>query len=98
MRQKQADKRWKPRLEKLRNDLSSKDAAKRAIAEQTLAEVTDPRAVPMIWATFVPRSERLQIAAVQMLGQIDGPSSSNGLAALAVFSPALRCGSERRKP
>ena len=32
--------------------------------------------------------ERLQIAAVQMLGQIDGPSASNGLAVLAVFSPA----------
>ena len=76
-RQKQADKRWKTKLEKLRNDLASKDAAKRARAEQGLAEVTDPRAVPMIWAIFVPASERHQIAAVQMLGQIDGPSASN---------------------
>ena len=33
------------------------------------------------------RDERHQMAAVQMLGQIDGPSASNGLAALAVFSP-----------
>ena len=38
-----------------------------------LAEVTDPRAVPMIWAIFVRGGERQQIAAVQMLGQIDGP-------------------------
>ena len=74
-------------MEKLRDDLYSKDAAKRARAEQALAEVTDPRAVPMIWAIFVPGSERHQIAAVQMLGQIDGPSASNGLAALAIFSP-----------
>ena len=42
----------------------------------------------MIWAIFVRGGERLQIAAVQMLGQIDGPSASNGLAVLAVFSPA----------
>ena len=74
-------------------DLESKDAARRAKAEQALTEVTDPRAVPMIWAIFVRGSERLQIAAVQMLGQIDGPSASNGLAALAVFSP---CGEGAR--
>ena len=65
----------------------SKDAARRARAEHGLAEVTDPRAVPMIWAIFVRGGERQQIAAVQMLGQIEGPSASNGLAVLAVFSP-----------
>ena len=86
--QKQADKHWKTKLERLRDGLESKDAAKRTKAEQGLTEVTDPRAVPMIWAIFVRGGERLQIAAVQMLGQIDGPSASNGLAALAVFSPA----------
>ncbi len=31
--------------------------------EQELAEVTDPRAVPMIWAVFVSRNERSQLAA-----------------------------------
>ena len=72
----------------MRDGLESKDAAKRTKAEQGLTEVTDPRAVPMIWAIFVRGGERQQIAAVQMLGQIDGPSASNGLAALAVFSPA----------
>ena len=86
-RQKQADKHWKPILEKLRDGLENKDAAKRTKAEQGLTEVIDPRAVPMIWAIFVPASERHQLAAVQMLGQIDGPSASNGLAVLAVFSP-----------
>jgi len=86
-RQKQADKHWKSKLEKLRDDLQTKDAAKRARAEQGLTEVTDPRAVPMIWALFVRGTERHQIAAVRLLGQIDGPSASNGLAALAIFSP-----------
>ncbi len=86
--QKQADKHWKTKLERLLNGLESKDAAKRMKAEQGLTEVTDPRAVPMIWAVFVRGGERQQIAAVQMLGQIDGPTASNGLAALAVFSPA----------
>jgi tetratricopeptide (TPR) repeat protein len=85
--QKQADKQWKPRLEKLRAGLESKDASKRAQAEHGLTEVTDPRAVPMIWANFASGGQRVQIAAVQMLGQIDGPSASNGLAVLAVFSP-----------
>ena len=65
-------------------------------AEQGLTEVTDPRAVPMIWAIFVRGNERQQIAAVQMLGQIDGPSASNGLAALAVFSPCGRTCAARR--
>ena len=87
-RQKQADKLWKTKLESLRHGLESKDAAKRTKAEQELADVTDPRAVPMIWAIFVRGGERQQIAAVQMLGQIDGPTASHGLAALAVFSPA----------
>ena len=72
----------------MRDGLQSKDASKRAKAEEGLRDVTDPRAVPMIWSQFVRGGERLQIAAVQMLGQIDGPSASNGLAVLAVFSPA----------
>jgi tetratricopeptide (TPR) repeat protein len=86
--QKQADKHWKTKLEKLREGLISKDASKRSKADAGLKEVTDPRAVPMIWALFVRGDERHQIAAVQLLGQIDGPSASSGLAALAVFSPA----------
>ena len=86
-RQKQADKLWKPRLEKLRDGLESKDASRRTKAEQGLTEVTDARAVPMIWAIFASGGQRVQIAAVQLLGQIDAPSASSGLAALAVFSP-----------
>jgi hypothetical protein len=86
--QKRADKQWRQKLEKIRDGLESKDQARRARAEATLAEITDPRAVPMIWATFVTGSERLQLAAVQMFGQIDGPVASTSLAALAVFNRA----------
>ena len=42
-RQKQADKFWGKTLEKLRVELLSKDAAKRAHAERELDLVTDPR-------------------------------------------------------
>ena len=86
--QKQADKHWKPILEKLRDKLESKDAARRVKSEHDLTDVTDPRAVPMIWAIYSRGNERLQLAAVQMLGQIDSPAASNALAGLAVFSPA----------
>jgi tetratricopeptide (TPR) repeat protein len=84
--QKLADRSWKTKLEKLRDGLQSKDAARRARSEEELAVVTDPRAVPMIWAVFVRSGARQQKAAVAILGQIDGPGASNGLAAIAVFS------------
>ena len=86
-RQKHADKRWRARLEKLRENLEGKDLAKRARAERALAEVSDPRAVPMIWAVFLSGGERLQMAAVQMLGQIDGPAASTALATMAILFP-----------
>jgi hypothetical protein len=85
-RQKQADKHWRPKLEKLRDGLENKDAGRRRKAEAAVLEVSDLRAVPMIWAVFVTGHERRQLAAVQMLGQIDGPAASTSLAALAVFS------------
>jgi hypothetical protein len=86
-KQKQADKYWKPVLAKLRDDLQSKDAPRRSRAEQELSLVTDPRALPSIWALFIVGSERSQLAAIEMLGQIDGPAASSTLAALAIFCP-----------
>src|SRR5262249_12724053 len=87
-RQKHADKQWRPKLEHIRDGLEGKDAARRGKAEQALVEVTDPRAVPMIWAVLMRGGERSRMAAVQMLGQVDGPVASNALAALAVFNPS----------
>ncbi len=85
-RQRHADKQWESKLKRLRDALEAKDPGRRAKAEAAIAEVTDPRAVPTIWAVFARGSERSRVAAVQMLGQIDGPSASNALAALAVFN------------
>src|SRR5579875_486382 len=87
-RQRRADKSWRPRLEKMREGLEGKEPARRDRAERAIAGVTDPRAVPMIWAVFIADgSERSQVAAAQMLGQIDGPAASLALATLAVFNP-----------
>ncbi len=85
--QRQADKRWRIVLEKMRDDLESTYPAKRTSAEKRLTKVTDTRAVPMIWAVFVRGTEKQELDAVQMLGQIDSTSAANGLAAMAVFSP-----------
>lgn len=87
-RQKHADRQWRPKLEHIRDGLESKDAARRARATEAAAEVTDPRAVPMIWAVMLRGGDRSKMAAIQMLGQIDGPVASNALAVLAIFNPS----------
>lgn len=87
IRQKQADQRWRTKLMKLREALQGKDTAKVAKAEEALGEVTDPRAVGAIWAVFASGGVRPQMLAISMFGQIDGPSASNALAAMAILSP-----------
>jgi hypothetical protein len=79
-----ADKHWKPLLEKWRDALSSRDKTRREHAEASLAEVTDPRAVPMIWMVFAKGNALQQKTAVRLLGQIDSPGSSRALALLAL--------------
>jgi tetratricopeptide (TPR) repeat protein len=85
--QKRADKRWRYFFEKLANLLESDDPGKHARAERLIAMVSDSRAVPMIWAQFVRVTAARELVAVRMLGQIEGPSSATGLAAIAIFSP-----------
>jgi hypothetical protein len=87
-RQKHADRLWRPKLERIRDGLDSKEAARRAKAEESASQVTDPRAVPMVWAVMMRGGERSRMAGLQMFGQIDGPAASNALAALAVFNPS----------
>ncbi|AGA27675.1 polymorphic toxin-type HINT domain-containing protein [Singulisphaera acidiphila] len=81
--QKKADRHWRPLLEKWRERLPENRT--REIAERRLSEVTDPRAVPMIWATFASGDASRQLVAVQMLGQIDAGTASRALATLSVF-------------
>ena len=85
--QKRADKRWRYFFERLATLLGTDDPGKHARAERLIAMVSDSRAVPMIWAQFVRVTEARELVAVRMLGQIEGPSSATGLAAIAVFSP-----------
>jgi Pretoxin HINT domain len=85
-RQRRADKQWKSRLERIRDGLDSKDRARRARTEEAVAEIKDPRAVPMIWAVLLRGSENSQLAAVTMLAGIDTRTASGAVAALAVYS------------
>ena len=86
--QKHADKEWKTRLEKLHEAMESSVETRRLKAERELYQVTDPRALPMIWKTFGNGSEKMQVVAVELLSQIEGPAASFGLAVLAVERPS----------
>ncbi len=83
--QERADKAWRPKLEKLRDSLAAK--GNHEAAEKTLSEITDPRAVPMIWQVFVQKGQAHHPRAVQLFGQIDAIEASRALATLAIFSP-----------
>ncbi|QEH31914.1 hypothetical protein OJF2_03810 [Aquisphaera giovannonii] len=85
--QRKADREWRPRLDRIRDGLLARDPARREKAEKDLATIHDPRAVPMILAVLAAGNERLQLAAVRALGQIEGAPASAVLADLAVFSP-----------
>ena len=61
------------------------DKARRSEAEDALAKVEDPRAVPAVCAVFAGGDATCQVLAVQLLGQINAPDASRALAMLAVF-------------
>ncbi len=82
--QKLADKKWKPLLEKYKAMLDQ--PSKRDEAENALAEITDPRAVPMIVSTFAKDRPKDQLRAIQLLSQIDSPLASKTLAYLGLFA------------
>ncbi len=85
--QHRANTSWKSKLERLREGLAARDKSRRTAAEETLGQITDPCAVPMVWAVFVRGDQAHQRVAIQVLGQIDASGSSRALALLAVFSP-----------
>ncbi len=80
-----ADKKWRPLLVKYRGWLSGKDARKRAEAAAALGGISDPRAMPSVWAVLVQNSPYHGIA-VQVMGQIDTATSSRALAIMAVMN------------
>ncbi len=91
-RQKRADEQWKSRLEKLRDGLESKIEARRLKAEREVYQVNDPRAVPLIARILGNGNVQSQVVAVELLSQIEGPTASFWLAAMAINkpSPAIR--------
>jgi Pretoxin HINT domain len=92
--QKQADEHWKPLLKRWSGWLTGKDKVRKQEAETALAGVTDPGAVREIWSVFAAGGvDVLQAKAVQVLAQIDAPTSSRAVAMLAVFG---RSGEVRR--
>lgn len=100
-RRKEADARWKPILERAREGLAVK--SRQVEAEEVLAGVTDPRAVPTVCRVF-NKGEANQGVAVRLLGQIEAAESSRALAVLAVgsrFAEVRRAAAEtlvRRDP
>ena len=82
--QKLADRKWKTLLERYKAMLVQ--PSRREEAEESLAGVTDPRAVPSIAQAFVTGRAADQLRAVQLLGQVEAPSASRVLAGLAVLS------------
>jgi tetratricopeptide (TPR) repeat protein len=81
--ERKADRYWDPLLKKWRTWLGEQSHHDEAVA--ALAEVTDPRAVRTIVRVFGAGSPAQQRLAVSMLGRIDDPAASMGLARLALF-------------
>ncbi len=81
---KKADQHWKPLLTKWQGWLRHKDKTYQDKAIEQLETVTDPRAVPTVWAVFGTGDEANQKTAVQTLGQIDSGGASRALALLTV--------------
>ncbi|MDB5352291.1 MAG: hypothetical protein JWN86_3538 [Planctomycetota bacterium] len=79
-----ANHRWSGLLARWRKETENRLLVDEA--ERKLAAITDPLAVPAVWAIFGSQSGSDQSRAVQILGQIDAPASSRALASLAVWS------------
>ncbi len=82
--QRKADRQWDALLKKGKAQLLEKK--RRQSAEESLANVTDPRAVPSIMRVFGAGSEADQARAVTMLKRIESSTTSKELARLAAVS------------
>jgi hypothetical protein len=77
---------WKPQLARLRKQLGSSTERESALAE--LAQISDPLAVPAIMIVFGNDAAGARMA-VQLLGQVRGPASSQALVELALDTADL---------
>jgi hypothetical protein len=87
---KAADQHWPPNLTRWRRWIG--DKAREVELTEAIATVTDPLAVPSVWAVFGRGPASHQKVAVQILGQIDSADATRALALLALSgkSPAVR--------
>ena len=81
--QAKADRFWRSKLASWRQKLT--DPGRRPETIKALADVRDPRAVDAVRRVFGEGEGWEQSWAVQLLGRIDAPQSSQALAELAVF-------------
>jgi hypothetical protein len=82
--QRTADRRWEASLKKWKTQLLEKK--RRQEAEESLAKVSDARAVPAIARVFGRGPEADQLKAAKLLSGIASPKSARELARLAVMS------------
>ena len=90
----EADRRYAPLLGSWRAGLRDRDANKRFDAEKNLNSLKDPRAAKSVWGVFVLGAQTPADLnrAVQLLGQLDAPLASRGLAMIALdaIDPEVR--------
>jgi tetratricopeptide (TPR) repeat protein len=82
--QRKADKYWETLLRKWKADL--RETKRRQDAEESLAKVSDPRAVPSIVRGFAGGTPEDQLRASALLKGIEAPEATKELARLAVLS------------
>jgi hypothetical protein len=77
---------WRPKLEKLRDNVLSRSKKQREYAEAQLKGITDPAAVPAIEAVLSTHSEEMAVLGLEILSGLSGSEASTSLARHAVFS------------
>ena len=82
----EASRRWKPLLMRLRFAIESPEKPRREAAEAELSEISDPEAVPAVMAVFGEGPSDRQFVGIRILGQIESGGSTRGLAMFAVFA------------
>lgn len=81
--QEEANDRWADEFKAIHRHIHG--GRRRVEAEEALARIEDPRAVPALYHEFADRSSTDQRILIQVLGQIRGPVASKTLASLAVY-------------
>ena len=77
---------WKPRLVKLRGELSRRSQRVRDTAKERLLAIDDKAAIPALEDVLVGENEQTTLLTVEVLAAIPAPEASQALARLAVSS------------